>query len=101
MLRHPRACRPRSTAMFRKIRRRAGLGRLRYGFRSRSGASSGMGQGGRGFILVEKALDIELAEVRQGRSQRVVTPVPPRKVSQPIGDLLWETSLDRPCGVTA
>jgi hypothetical protein len=33
--------------------------------------------------------------------QRVMVPVPPRKVNQPVGDLLAEPPLDRPRRVAA
>ena len=48
------------------------------------------------FVLLEKALDIELAEIGQGAAKRVMVPVPPRELRKPPGDGFGKPRLDRP-----
>ena len=48
------------------------------------------------FVLFEKALDVELAEIGQGAAKRLMVPVPPCELRKPAGDGFRKPPPDRP-----
>src|ERR1700754_1200924 len=47
-------------------------------------------------VFFDKRLDVELAEVGQGMTKRLMVPVPPRKLREAVGDGFGKPPLHRP-----